>query len=355
MMLRRTRRNGREPGIPVVLCVDIEPDGRTFTLDREPDVRGFDCFREQLDDLRAALSPPAAGTARFNWFVRMDPQIEAGYGSASRLGEIFRDTLLGYERQGDELGLHVHDWRWQESEQEWLVDHADHSWSTHCARVSHEAFRSVFGRPCRIHRGGDRFINKPMLAELCRGGLQIDLTVEPGLEPAGALGTGERSRGLTLDYRNAPRWPYQPHPDDLVTASVDPAAEAPWFMPLTSWVNDDGERSPLYPWVDPVTFEDNLDAALAEDPPVLVMAVRSDVTLRSWNKFVANMRIVSKLGGTFVGVSEGLRLARGRMLDRPMAMVPPPSRRRARVFKLWKRSKLALRRRVRALTTPAGH
>src|SRR3712207_8259969 len=51
-----------------------------------------------------------------------------------------------------------------------------------------------------------------MLERLAARGVRVDLSVEPGQRPGGAV-RGERSSGISADYRRLPRDPYRSTPE----------------------------------------------------------------------------------------------------------------------------------------------
>ena len=63
------------------------------------------------------------------------------------------------------------------------------------------AFERTFGRPCRIHRFGDRWSSPPALRALDRLGVAVDLTVEPGQRGAARMDATRPATGRIPDYR----------------------------------------------------------------------------------------------------------------------------------------------------------
>ena len=96
--------------IPVVLCIDVEPDPSVWTLGTRPPWRGYDTLDELLGALRPRLSRHAEA-ARFSWFLRMDPQIAEAFGTPVWIPETWPGRLEQYRKNGDEIGLHTHAWR----------------------------------------------------------------------------------------------------------------------------------------------------------------------------------------------------------------------------------------------------
>lgn len=282
-LLDRWRRH--QP-LPVVLCVDVEPDLRVFDRDDPQPWRGFERFLERLPELRRLLSE-RAGSSAITWFLRMDPQVAETWGSPGWIAAEHGDTLASLVREGDELGLHTHTWRWDEERGAWFADYADEAWAEECLAMGLGAFEAAFGRPCRAHRGGDHFLCGSMLALLDRAGVEVDLTVEPGWPPVGPPGN-EPAAGELPDFRNAPTRPYRS--SHAAFPAADPSAGGgPLLIPLYSPpAMRRRHRLPLPPdsrhFVSRLAFE-----MLRETPPVLALVLRSDAALDSWDLVTANL------------------------------------------------------------------
>jgi hypothetical protein len=81
---------------------------------------------------------------------------------------------------GDELGLHPHDYRWDLGLNEWIVDHGNQPWINHFVKLAFETFRATFGKGCESFRYGGRWMNNETLVLVESLGARFDLTVEPG-------------------------------------------------------------------------------------------------------------------------------------------------------------------------------
>lgn len=287
-LLDRVRRSAE---VPILLCVDVEPDRRVFDRSRADPWLGFERFLERLPPLRKRLVGLTGAPVAVNWFLRMDPQVADTWGSATWVADTYEDALANLVEIGDELGLHTHTWRWDESDGVWVADYEDEGWAEHCLKTSLDAFESAFGRPCRSHRSGDHFLNGPMLSRLGTAGVKIDLTIEPGWPPVGPPG-GERSVGMLPDYSSVPRRPYRS------SAAGFPAPDAgggdPLLVPLFSPpALRRRHRLPLPP--DSGHFAPRLALELlTETPPVLAFVVRSSAALDSWDLVAGNLEHLAK-------------------------------------------------------------
>jgi hypothetical protein len=216
--------------LPVVVCIDVEPEGRAIDPDDRADWRGFESACDYFSALRPRLAAATRAPVHFSWFVRMDPQIERVYGSAAWAAIRYAELLRRLEDAGDEIGLHLHFWRFDDAAYRWFSDFADQHWIDHCVETSFAAFRRSFGRPCRSSRVGDRWLNDATVALLERLGARVDLTIEPGQGPPALE---EPFVGALPDYRSAPRAPYRPAASSFLTPAG--AAERQlWLLPLST-------------------------------------------------------------------------------------------------------------------------
>ncbi|MCM2316246.1 MAG: hypothetical protein NDJ92_13950 [Thermoanaerobaculia bacterium] len=194
--------------LPVVLIIDVEPDERTI---RQPaDWRGFEESVELFQGLRRQLESRTGTPVHFSWFVRMDPQIESVYGDCSWAAGRNRELFDAIEAHGDELGLHVHSWKWSEADHDWVAEYADQAWVETCVRKGAAAFEESFGRPCRSFRFGDHWMNESTIQLLEDLGIRYDLTLEPGQTGSPYARTKEKFSGWMPDYRAVWRSPFRP-------------------------------------------------------------------------------------------------------------------------------------------------
>jgi hypothetical protein len=298
--------------IPVVLCIDVEPDPRMVDRDDPPAWAGFERSLERLPALRNALEEATGAPVAFAWYVRMDSQVEEAWGSAAWAAETYADDFRKLLDQGDEVGLHAHPYRWDAASGEWVTDFEDKGWAEHCLHLGLDAFESGFGQPCTTHRGGDHFLSGGLLRVLAERGVTTDLTVEPGLPPDWQMIPTETTIGIGPDYRRVPTGPYRSSPERFPAA--DPAAaSAPLLIPLTSARR---RRPPFRRWtlsieLEPRVFAQRLALELRFGAhSVLAFGSRTDAALGSrWDWMEANlMRLAQEDGARFVTASAAAEL-----------------------------------------------
>jgi hypothetical protein len=294
----RLLHRGNGAKLPVVVCMDVEPDLRVLEPGGAGPWAAFEELLPLVEALRARLAKSTGAPASFSWFLRMDPQITEAWGSPGWAAEHYTTELADLEAHGDELGLHTHSWRWHAEPGTWVRDQ-DPDWEEHCLDLGLKTFETAFGRPCPAHRGGDRILTDRMLRRLGAGRVAVDLTVEPNTPPHGALEPGEIATGLSPDYRGVPLTPYRSNPDAF--PAEDPASRAdPLLIPLTSGPpGSDGNPRLLTPYVIPSLFALRLlRITRPASPPVLALALRTDQgAISAWDSIARNLEHLGHLPG----------------------------------------------------------
>jgi hypothetical protein len=284
-------RMRRSAEVPVVLCIDVEPDPRVYDPSTRPPWLGFESLLRELPFLRDRLEAATGRQANFCWFIRMDPQIEDTWGTASWVAEEYGDALAKLTEDGDEVGLHSHTWRLEDGGREWVADYDDAAWAEHCLESGLDAFERGFERSCRAHRAGDHFLTAPMLSVLSKREVQVDLSLEPGWTEMQGLGNpGERVTGTIPDSRAVPADPFRTTPASFPTA--DPAGEGPLLIPLLSAParRPPFRRMTLTPVHAPSVFASRLALEFLRNPPVVAIAMRSDAPIcHYWEPMQENL------------------------------------------------------------------
>jgi hypothetical protein len=286
--------------IPVIMCIDVEPDERVVhRYDRVP-WKGLELSYEFFSRLRSLLASATGSPVHYSWFFRMDPQVAETYGSAAWPVLHYSRYVEDFARNGDEIGLHTHAWRWDEPRKSWLADHGDPAWVEQCIRVSFESFHEALGRGCASFRFGDRWMSNATMELIESLGARFDLTLEPG-HGATPFHTGdELYTGSIPDYTEVPQFPYRPSRADF--RKPDPSRpHGLWTIPISSGyvvkreaplrrlyrMVFPGVHEQLLPltlgmWHDPRDFHAVMDRILMKGQvPYLAFVVRSDLPLRT--------------------------------------------------------------------------
>jgi hypothetical protein len=317
-----------ERRIPLIFCIDVEPDDHVYPPGNPSPWSGFEALAAESAGLRDRLSALTGEPARLTWSLRLDPQIAEAYGDPAWIIDHHRDFFEEARGLGDAVGVHPHAWRWDRERRVWISDQADAAWVDHCIEMSFETYRSRFGEAPSHHRFGGRFVSEGVLAAAHRLGARFDLTLEPGKpgkklgERYGAIWTGE-----IPDFGKVPRIPYHPDPADFRRPARDGVGGL-WTIPLSSGRfvpkrrsrrqhriarrlshpvrmasglarrldrarrSVGGDRRPPYKplamwldWRSPADFWNSAFASLEElEYPYLAFAIRSDIGIRSKSK-----------------------------------------------------------------------
>jgi hypothetical protein len=220
--------------IPIVICIDAEPDAQVFSPDAPSPLSGLEQMLKASEPLRARLRASTGRPVHFAWSLRMDPQIAMGYGSPTFLAEKYPMQLDALAAYGDAIGVHPHAWRWDAGRHLTVAAHDDSHYVEDCMEMAVKGFQATFGRVPDYHRYGAHFMSTPTMNLLRDMGVIVDLTVEPGEPPVRDVIAGVVWTGNTGDFRNAPNFAYQPDPQDYLRPAM--AAETLWELPLTSGI-----------------------------------------------------------------------------------------------------------------------
>lgn len=231
--------------IPAVWRIDVEPD--EFQPRVQQDAwQGFVTMAALVERLRCRLADRSGHVVRPAWFLRLDPDIERCFGRVDfgvhRHREVF-DRLMEY---ADPLGIHVHAYRWNKEKAVAFSDYADDAWTTHCLAVAVRAFADCFGEPARRASQGGYFFSNGLLEAAVAHGIEVDVSVEPGLAPIAADPSfGAYATAPSADFRDCPRRPYYPARQSFSAVASSPADGRPiLIVPLTSY----DYRTALAPW-----------------------------------------------------------------------------------------------------------
>jgi hypothetical protein len=286
--------------IPVIFCIDAEPDPRLVTRHSPEPWVGYETTYRYLSELRPRLEEQTGRPVRYSWFFRMDPQISESYGSAAYPLERYPNFVREMQHHGDELAIHTHAYRWSEKENNWYHD-LGNDWVAHCLRTSFEAYQLALGTACVSYRGGDYWLSTHAVNLLEQMGVRFDLTVEPGLRPGKVMQPGMVDWKFIPRYYRVPRTPYAPLKSDFRKAGRSDSRSI-LMIPVTSTYleglpiysqmrrivfngfRNRHQETPLQMWLSrkpPNTFESLIDRAIAvQKKPYLVLTIRSDTSIR---------------------------------------------------------------------------
>lgn len=289
--------------IPVLICIDIEPDQRKLDPKARVDWTGFEKSYEFFRELRPRLENATGSPVHFSWFLRMDPQITHIYESPDWVVTRYRRLIKELEATGDELGLHAHANRWDEHSKDWIADYRNQEWVDHCVRSSFEAFQTSLDRQCRSFRFGDHWMNNQTMDLLERLGTRFDLTTEFGASTPRMA--GETFTGAFPDYTRLPQVPYHPRRNDFRKRSRWRGRDL-WIVPISAGSTASATTFPAGRWpawlasrrslpdkymslilsFDPPTFSRIANRLLRVlSSPYLALPARADMALEGLQRF----------------------------------------------------------------------
>lgn len=284
--------------IPAVWRIDIEPDEHTPKHDRAA-WDGFVAMAGLVEKLRRPLADCSGTAVHPTWFFRFDPQIDRCFGRADFVVDGYRSLVDQIRAHGDPLGIHVHYYRWDEQKHDWFSDYANADWITHCIQVAARTFKQCFGKPVRRSSQGGYFLSETVVDQCVATGIQVDVTVEPGLAAkSGDISMGAYTTAPSPDYREFPRRPYYPSRGAMGTPARSADDARPLLMvPLSAYdcaaanfsklrlaakkiLRRPKYHLPLNPWKrwpDPGTYWDFVARAADEGPACYAaFAIRTD-------------------------------------------------------------------------------
>lgn len=289
-ILRSTASPYRGSAIPVIMGVDVEPDARVVDL-QNPSWETAAAFFSGIAGLRSRVKEVSGSPLRVTWFPRADPQVEIANGSADWALKHFEADWQAAQLAGDEIGLHMHPWRWDAAAGQWSQDHGDEAWLLQCALSSIEAYRKVFGKTPAAYRGGDHFMSNAVVRLLEQEGVRVDLTLEriPGVT---RLVEAESGTGAIPDGANIPPSAYRPSSADFRVPDPEKTSGLS-MLPLTAY-----DQETLVPWLPNTLFEEALDRLLAVPTnglTHLAFVARSDLANRpEWENYVENVMSLAR-------------------------------------------------------------
>ncbi len=219
--------------IPVILCIDVEPDG--FFIDRNKPLpwKGYEGAYRYFSELRPKLEDITGSPAHFTWSYRFDPQVAETYGSPEWPVMNYPKFIEDFIKEGDEIALHPHAYRWEKKINNWIEDLGNQEWVNHCVEMGFDVFKRVLNRPCESFRFGAYWISTETINLAERLGVKFDLTVEPGFRLKKRDFHAELYSAGLPNFDHVPRKPYHPLRTDFT--KPDPTRnDGIWVIPMST-------------------------------------------------------------------------------------------------------------------------
>lgn len=284
-----------------ILNIDVEPV-RRLVRGVPQDWDGFPEMVAFLQARRDRLSAVSGAQVKFNWNLRMDPQIEHVYGDAGWVFDRYANEIKTVRASGDCIGLHVHTWRpgrrWFRGI--WIADYEDEDWIKHCLRLGLETYKAHLGDGPAVMSFGDGFMHGVALPLMQEYGVRTDISMNPGVLAKSSVGKGETSKGMTPDYTKTPHLPFQPSTEDFRVPGA--TNYSVWEIPVTTGrvkdVKGDGEsRTKLLFGMLTDRAAAIISQALERKAPYVLAECRTDVLTNTdnRNRFIEALAYVETL------------------------------------------------------------
>lgn len=294
-----------ENKIPVIFCIDAEPDLQHLSRGERSPWFGYETAQKYFSDLRPVLESATGSPVHYNWFLRIDDQMGDVYGSVDWVVHQYREQIHECANLGDEIGIHLHLYQWVPESNEWVIDLNDQETMDRMITTALEAYARDFSKPCRSFRFGNNWINGACVEVMDRLGVHYDLTLVPCQRRMLVPNVGARPRGIFPSFQDIPRIPYHPSRTNFHKANSDGSGGIT-MIPLTvaetksrysvrslvksgiaflgsnmQYARSEVLLCPSSSFRPPDTFSDLLSRALlAQEHPYIALAVRSDFAAR---------------------------------------------------------------------------
>jgi len=203
----------------VLICVDVEPDrpefgGKRYDYLGPQSWNGLSQAIPKFLQWRHNLQKNLGYETRLTWFFRADSQIEIIYGDAAFPLTAYDSVVDALLKEKDEVGWHVHTWRWNMKRGAWYQEIHGENWIVSCYKRGFLGLKRVGFSPTSF-RAGWGFHNNVTIATLEELGIKVDLSAMPGIKNPGKENTSDGSlfNGFA-DWEKTPTYPYHPSKED---------------------------------------------------------------------------------------------------------------------------------------------
>ncbi|MGD8546017.1 MAG: hypothetical protein PVH12_07565, partial [Candidatus Bathyarchaeota archaeon] len=138
------------------------------------------------------------------WFIRVDDGPIRG-----KMLDLFKDKILGLKDEGDEIGIHIHTFFWNQKLSKWIQT----TDPTVEAKIVHQSL-NIFERKLRFSPTSARMGWYTMSNEIMRALESNDLLVDSSAIPETSSSGKFGERDNIYNWSRAPNIPYYPSHDD---------------------------------------------------------------------------------------------------------------------------------------------
>lgn len=222
------------PQVPVLLLIDVEPDGFFIDRNKKAPWSGFERAMEIIADIRHMLAQKTSRSAHFTWLVRADPQVAETYHSPAWAFEYYREALKEMVAAHDEVGLHVHAYRWDADGNCWIDDYGNQEWVNHCIHMGVSTFEKFFQRkPASFSMGMD-WTNQATIQLVTELQIRYEFSTVLGKEVQPFPIYGNYT-GVAPDCSRIPQRPYRPSQKNFLSPAAH-QEDGIWIFPQSSRV-----------------------------------------------------------------------------------------------------------------------
>ena len=230
-----------------LFCVDVEPD-RPFFGGKRYDYFGhqkWEGARKRIPEFltfKQDLEKSLNCSIHFTWFFRADSQIAEMYNHNTCYSKWYKEIVDTLLQEGEEVGWHVHTWRWSKERNSWYQEINDDEWIKSCYKNGFSDFKDILGFAPTSFRAGWGFHNNVSMSQLEELGIKVDLSALPGIKNSGEKNAeGSLFNGFA-DWERTDIYPYQPSKEDYQISSENHyrLLEIPmttFKKPLISYIN----------------------------------------------------------------------------------------------------------------------
>lgn len=215
------------------MCIDVEPDGLFIDRTKPLPWKGYEGAYEYFTELRPRLAQMTGVPVHYSWFYRLDPQVAETYGSPEWPIVHYPEYIEEFLRNGDEVGLHPHAYRWDKKNNNWIEDLGNQDWVNHSVEMGFDTYTKLFKRTCESFRFGAYWINSGTINLAEKLGAKFDLTVEPGFKMKERIYPKHYYSASLPNYDHCPRIPYRPSKLDFTKPDLN-RNEGLWIIPLST-------------------------------------------------------------------------------------------------------------------------
>jgi hypothetical protein len=265
--------------IPILLCIDVEPDAQNIPLGTKPEWTNVLPAVSYLEEIRLKLQDATNSAVNFLWMLRIDQEIAETYGSATWLIEVYRDLFYDLAAKGDWIGLHPHTEVWDTTCNNWVLDLANPNKDAEEINKAFSLFNETLGfTPPAIHFRPYQMSNA-ILEVVEKWGCRYDVSLESNHFFEHCTGSTLLNPPETPQFPALPATPYQPSLENFWQSGEN--KRDLWIIPLSnSYLPHLDRPIQLNFFFQPANVGYLMDNVLEQlSSPYLIFSARTDIVI----------------------------------------------------------------------------